>query len=97
MMESLEWPSLQSRRTNAKLIMFYNIVDVDIDDNILVPVTCHYIRGHLMQPYTRVDTYKCSYMPSSIKLWNTLPGDVINQNSVENFQANLHTHTCTHL
>ena len=101
MMESLGWPSLQSRRTNAKLIMFYkiinDIVDVDIDDNILVPVTCHYTRGHLMQPYTRVDTYKYSYMPSSIKLWNTLPGDVINQNSVENFQANLHTHTCTHL
>ena len=54
MMESLGWPSLQSRRTNVKLIMFYkiinNIVDVDIDDNIdiLVPVTCHYTRGHLM-------------------------------------------------
>ena len=97
MMESLGWPSLQSRRTNAKLIMFYkiinDIVDVDIDDNILVPVTCHYTRGHLMQPYTRVDAYKYSYMPSSIKLWNTLPGDVTKQNSVENFQANLHTHT----
>ena len=62
MMESLGWPSLQKRRTNAKLIMFYkiinDIVDVDTDDNILVPVTCHYTRGHLMQPYTRVDAYK---------------------------------------
>ena len=64
MMESLGWPSLQSRRTNAKLIMFYkiinNIVDVDIDVTIiiLVPVKCP--RGHLMQLYTRVDTYKYS-------------------------------------
>ena len=102
MMESLGWPSLQNRRTNAKLIMFYkiinDIVDVDIDDNInlLVPVTCHYTRGHLMQPYTRVEAYKYSYMSSSIKLWNTLLGDVVNQNSAENFQANLHTHTHLH-
>ena len=64
MMESLGWPSLQSRRTNVKLILFYkiinDIVDVDIDDNILVPITCHYTRGHLMQPYTKVDAYKYS-------------------------------------
>ena len=65
MMESLGWPSLQSRRTNVQLVLFYkiinDIVDVDIDDNILVPVTCHYTCGHLMQPYTSVDAYKYSY------------------------------------
>jgi len=36
------WPSLQSRKIAAKLVMLYriinNIVDVDFDDNILMPV-----------------------------------------------------------
>jgi len=40
--EMIGWPSLQSRKIAAKLVMLYriinNIVDVDFDDNILMPV-----------------------------------------------------------
>jgi len=40
MMSLLGWPTIKSRRTNAKLIMLYeiinNIVDVDLDGNLLM-------------------------------------------------------------
>ena len=49
MMSLLEWPTLKSRRTNAKLVMLYkiinNIVDVDLDGNI-------YAYVNLILPYT---------------------------------------------
>ena len=81
------WPSLQNRKIDAKLIMLYkikiinNIVHVGLDDNTLMLMTCHYTRAHLMQPYTRVDPYKYSFIPSSIRLWNTLPRNIMNQES----------------
>ena len=52
---------------------------------ILIPDTHHYSCDHLMQPYTRVDLYKYSFMPSAIRLWNTLPRNLVNQKSVNKF------------
>ena len=62
-----------------------NIVDVDLDGNLL------YTRCHLTQPYSRIDAYKYSFVPSAIKLWNTLPHDVVYQETVNNFQNKLLT------
>ena len=94
MMSYLGWPTL--KRTNAKLIMFYkiinNIVDVDFDGDLLMPSASHYTRSHFIQPYTRVDAYKNSFLPSTIKLWNTLPYEIVNQESVNSFQNKLLTH-----
>jgi len=93
-MPVLGWPSLQSRRTKDKSIVFYkiinNVVDVGFDDHLLMPATPYYTRCHLTQPYTRVDAYKYSFLPSAIKLWNTLPGSLINQEIVNHFQDKLH-------
>ena len=50
MMSLLGWPTLKSRRTNAKLIMLYkiinNIVDVDLDGNLLMSASSYHT------PYT---------------------------------------------
>ena len=95
MMSLLGWPTLKSRRTNAKLIMLYkiinNIVDVDLDGNLLMSASSYHTRCHLTQPYSRVDAYKYSFIPSAIKLWNTLPHDVVYQETVNNFQNKLLT------
>ena len=95
MMSLLGWPTLKSRRTNAKLIMLYkiinNIVDVDLDGNLLMSASSYHTRCHLTQPYSRVDAYKYSFVPSAIKLWNTLPHDVVYQETVNNFQNKLLT------
>jgi len=95
MMRLLGWPTLKSRRTNAKLIMLYkiinNIVDVDLDGNLLMSASSHNTRCHLTQQYSRVDAYKYSFVPSAIKLWNTLPHDIVYQETVNNFQNKLLT------
>ena len=64
--------------------MFYkivnnNVVDVDLDEHLLMSATPYYTHCHLTQPYTRVDAYKYSFLPSAIKLWNTLPSNVAYQ------------------
>ena len=65
MMSYLGWPTLKSRRTNAKLIMLYkiinNIVDIDLDGDLLMSSASHYTRSHFIQPYTRVDANILSY------------------------------------
>ena len=95
MMNLLRWPTLKSRRTNAKLIMLYkiisNIVDVDLDGNLLMSASSYHTRCHLTQPYSRVGAHKYSFVPSAIKLWNTLPHDVAHQETVNNLQNKLLT------
>ena len=97
MIDYLGWPKLETRRVTAKLVMFYkiinNLVDIHIDD-IQTQTPYHYTRGHPLkfsQLYTRVDAYKFSFIPSTIKLWNTLPDHVVNQQSIEKFCNNMHT------
>ena len=79
MMSYLGWPTL---RTNAKLIMLCkiinNIVDVGLDGDLLMSSASHYTHSHFILPYTRVDAYKHSFLPSTIKLWNTLPCEIVN-------------------
>ena len=45
-------------------------------------------RGHNMKyrtPFCRVDIYKNSFYPVTIRLWNTLPEDIIYSNSLRQF------------
>ena len=37
-------------------------------------------------PFCRVDAYKNSFYPVTIRLWNTLPEDIIYSNSLRQFR-----------
>ena len=53
--------------------------------------------GYYHQPMTLIDAYKFSFFPSTIKLWNQLPADVINSSTPNEFCNNLsnfYDHTC---
>ena len=74
MLTSLDLPTLKSRRTRAKLIMMYKIINgiMYIPTNYFTP--CHpQSRRNYKQLVIRVDSYKFSFIPSVIKLWNSLP------------------------
>ena len=46
-------------------------------------------RGHsnrFNQPFTRVNSFKYSFYPDAIKLWNKLPDDIINCGSLQRFK-----------
>jgi len=98
MLSSLNLPLLQTRRTETKLITLYKI----INGHLIVP-TCDLIRkcqivrsGYYHQPTTLTDSYKFSFFPSTIKIWNQLPVNVINSPTTNDFCSNLsnfwHTH-----
>ena len=94
MMCHLGWPRLETRRTQAKLLTLYKIIHNLIDTQIEIPTSkhCYLTCGHslkLSQYYTRVNAYKHSFLPSTIKLWNTLPNHVVTQESIDKFQDSL--------
>jgi len=66
---------LYNSEERAKLIMMYKIVTdlVDIPRDCFTPTDSHLRKGYYMQLMTHADSYKFSFFPSVIKLWNTLP------------------------
>ena len=92
MTESLSWEILQHRRQQAKAIMVFRIVHA----MVAIPAFSHVqilgasTRGHQYKyriPYCRTNTYKDSFSPSSIILWNQLPEKLTNTDSLEAFKA----------
>ena len=80
MLSTLNLPSLQSRRKTAKLITLYKIIngDLHIPSNSLIPNPRDSRKGYFTQLQSRTDSYKFSFFPTAIKLWNSLPLPVIN-------------------
>ena len=75
--KSLSLPTLSQRRDTAKLVFMYKVlrqvVDVSVPDSYVTPASLN-TRGHqsrFMQLQTNVDSYKYSFYPSTIRLWNT--------------------------
>ena len=46
---------------------------VAIPDNCLTPIPSFLKHGHFKQLDTWIDSFKFSFFPSTIKLWNQLP------------------------
>ena len=96
MLSSLEWPTLSRCRNEQKAIMLFKIINHHVDINatdFLIPIfNDHNTRGHSMrfsQPMTRVDSYKFSFFPSAIKIWNSLLQYVIDSSKIEQFKHSL--------
>ena len=91
MLLRLGWPSLEQRREIAKATMMYkilhNIVAVPFDRYrapITIPTRGHSQRFH--QVAAHVNAYLCSFFPSAIKLWNSLPETIVQAREVEEFK-----------
>ena len=92
--DMLNWSSLEHRRKEAKCIMFYKIINnlVSVDfHHYLQPITSS-TRGHHLR-YThlqaRVDVFRHSYLPSTIRLWNMLLAQTVSSTSIDIFKDNL--------
>ena len=75
MLLSLDLPSLQFRQKLAKLTTMYKLINgtLHIPFNSLTPNHCDSRDGYFMQLQCRTDSYKFSFFPATIKLWNSLP------------------------
>ena len=93
LLETLGWRSLQQRRADARLCLFFKIVNnmvaVSLPDYIQPnPRTSR--RGHsrsFCQLHTGKDYYKYSFFPLAIVQWNALPEDVVSSPNLDIFKA----------
>jgi len=92
MMNHLSWPTLESRRTFLKLLLFYKIEKKLVETSInLIPLTT-ITRGHPHRysiPSANIDTYLNSFVPSTIKLWNNLPEPLVASNNFHEYKEHL--------
>ena len=96
MLTDLNWATLTHSRKEQKAVMLYKIVHhlVDIPaSNYLTPTTTSDItRGHhkrFLQPSSTVNAYLYSFFPSSIKIWNCLPHNIVDSNNINQFKQNI--------
>ena len=94
------WDSLELRRSRAKMFLFYQIVN-KIGPNYLtcgITLRNDQLRSSrtgcrnnrlLVEPNCRINSYKKSFFPDCIKLWNTLSNIEVNSISIDVFKYNL--------
>jgi hypothetical protein len=92
------WPTLQQRRNEQKLIMFYKIMHRQ-DPGMLNRDTVQLVternpynvrsRENLTQPQVRTTQYQASLIPETTKLWNNLPLSTRQINSLEKFKETI--------
>ena len=95
MLNQLALPTLEKRRKNASLSMFYKInhglLRMKFPDNIKLT-----LRNRFSIPYSRIDAHRHSFFPRTARLWNNLPPpppppppDLINCPALEAFRAGI--------
>ena len=95
MLQHLQWEQLQRRRDHFRAITMYkiinNLVDINLSESHL-QLTNSITRGHplrLTQLQTNLDCYKHSFLPHAIRIWNSLPIDVVLSATLDAFKENL--------
>ena len=90
MLTQLQWPTLQERRAQFKMVMMYCISHHQVDTLVphLIPSEMS-LRGHHQQfrvPFARTLIYQKTFFPDAIRMWNFLPADVVQCTSAEHFK-----------
>lgn len=95
MINDLQWVSLQDRRKNARLTLFYkivnNLVAVNKSEHLLPPTRLsRHSSPHSFQIPRCTSSYRQqSFFPRTIKEWNSLPPDIVSVGTVDAFKAQL--------
>lgn len=96
MLEALKWPSLKDRRKRARLTMLYKIQHKKVHCPVILrklePAPERSRRGNNQQLKlipSRTKYRSDSFLPTTVKEWNSLPNDVVNAGSVDSFVARL--------
>ena len=97
MLTSPNWPSLESRRTFCKLVMFYKIINCQMEvPSISLTSMSSVTRSHSQRfkiPQARINSYLFSFLTSTIKIiMEHFPEDMVNQPSINCFKDILLNH-----
>ena len=69
---------------------FNNMVSVDF--NYYLRQSVSHTRGHsirFIQLQARVDAFLYSFLPLTIRLWNSLPADIVTSSTIDDFKNKL--------
>ena len=93
MLGNLGWRSLENRRIDARLTMFYKIVY----GLITIPLPSYFVHPELYthhthslsyrQIHTSTRYYQYSFFPMTVVLWNKLPADLVLVSDLDSFKA----------
>ena len=93
MINTLGWRSLEQRRADARLIMFYKIVHGLVE----IPLPSYIHRQvrmtrtthlyHFIQIQTTANYYKYSFFPLAIVQWNNLPTSAVLSEDLTTFRS----------
>ena len=99
MLHDLGWQSLDGRRQDQRLVLFYTIINglasVEMED-ILTPADSRTRKNHSFKfkhLQANCDSYRYSFFPATISSWNNLPFGIEKVDSVEGFKLKLKEHT----
>ena len=95
MLQSMNWETLETRRKKARTTLMYKC----INGLVAIPLSPYFTVGqqrstrhsHLYNiniPLCRIDCYKFSFFPQTIRMWNSLPSDIV-EAPLEKFKASL--------
>ncbi|XP_072051476.1 uncharacterized protein [Amphiura filiformis] len=94
MLKDLQWPTLESRRTQSRLAMMYriryNLVDINWRDHLTESSTR--TRGHgsrFTLPHCSTQVYASSFFPRTCRDWNNLAFDPAHLASLNAFKTAL--------
>ena len=102
MLDQLQWSTLQDRRTDSRLTMFYKIVNEKVSipktDRLNPPLSdFHATCTHFHFKYLHAEHNSDKILfPRTIKDWNHLPLSTVMSGSVESFKAAVSTSTYNH-
>ena len=94
-LKDLNWDSLVNRRTSARLIMMFKIVNglvaIKASDYLESPtrITRNINQNKFRTVSARCDSYAQSYLPRTIKDWNTLSDSTVASPSINSFKEGL--------
>ena len=89
MLSDLEWPSLQQRRKDLKLTLFYKAYYNHVDIDIPLQKNPRGMPHKFMLPSSRTNIHLHSFFPSTVRLWNVLPDAVVESDTPDQFKTAL--------
>ena len=89
MLSDLEWPSLQQRRNDLKLTLFYKAYYNLVDINIPLQKNPRGMQHKFIIPSSRTNIHLHSFFPSTVRLWNVLPDAAVESDTPDQFKTAL--------
>ena len=94
MLNKLNWRSLEKRRDNLILVMLHKIINCNVDiPHIRIlqtaPSNTQSSSSKFLHLPSRIDSFKHSFFPRAIKLWNHLSDHLVETDHIDTFKSQL--------